>query len=78
MRTTINIDDDVLKSARQRALEEGRSLGDLVTEALRVGASRAQASSRPRFEAVTGGEGGTLSGVDITDNASVRALLDER
>lgn len=36
MRTTLNLDDDVLAAAKARAHREGRSVGDVVSELLRV------------------------------------------
>lgn len=35
MRTTLVLDDDVARAARHRAVEEGITLGELVTRALR-------------------------------------------
>jgi len=58
MRTTLNIDDRVLASARNLAVERGISLGSAVSElALRglrphVAASTSASSPFPTFEAV--------------------------
>jgi len=73
----VSIDEDVLKAAKQRAAEENRTLGDLITEALRARfAPRSLPEAEP-FAVVTGGEGGALPGVDITANAGVRDRMDE-
>lgn len=72
----MNIDDDVLTSAKRRAADEGWTLGELITEALRERLARRPASRRSRYVVVTAGEGGPLPGVDITNNASVRELMD--
>ena len=77
MRTTISIDDDVFRSAKQRAAAEGRTLGELVTEVLRERIARRPRRGRARYEPVTFGRGGTLPGVDLTNNAAVRDLMDE-
>ena len=77
MRTTISIDDDVIRRAKLRATEEGKTLGQLVTEALRERIGRRPRSRRERYEPVTFGEGGALPGVDLTNNAAVRDLMDE-
>ena len=37
MRTTLTIDDDVLEAARQLALRENKSLGEIVSELARQG-----------------------------------------
>jgi hypothetical protein len=74
VRTTVSIGDDVLRSAKQRAADEGITLSELITEALRQRLVRRPCAARDRFAAVTWGEGGTLPGVDITHNAAVRDL----
>ena len=76
MRTTVSIDDDVLREAKGRAAAEGRTLGELITEALRQRLSRRPRRTRGRYGAVTSGEGGPRPGVDITNNAAVRDLMD--
>jgi hypothetical protein len=76
VRTTVSIDEDVLRAAKRRAADEGRPLGELVTEALRERLARRPAANRRRFKAVTAGSGGPLPGVDITSNAAVRDRLD--
>ena len=76
MRTTVGIDDDVLREAKRRAAAEGRTLGELITEALRERLSRRPRRARRRYRAVTSGHGGTRPGVDITNNAAVRDVMD--
>ncbi|MDQ3241884.1 MAG: type II toxin-antitoxin system VapB family antitoxin, partial [Actinomycetota bacterium] len=53
MRTTISIDDEVLSAAKRRAADEDRSLGELVTEALRERLARRPPTHRDRYEPVT-------------------------
>jgi Arc/MetJ family transcription regulator len=77
MRTTISIDDDVFRTAKQRAAAEGRTLGEFVTEALRERIVRRPRRGRTRYEPVTFGKSGTLPGIDLTNNAAVRDLMDE-
>lgn len=60
-----------------RAVAEGRTLGELITEALRERLLRGGAPERERYVAITGGEGGLRDGVDITNNAGVRDLMDQ-
>lgn len=76
MRTTVNIDDDMLKLARLRATEEGTTLGALVTDALRERLIRRPRAEQEPFEVVTWGEGGTHPGIDLNNNAAVRDVLD--
>ena len=77
MRTTISIDDDVIRAAKLRAAAEGKTLGQLVSEALRERVARRPQRGRDRYEVVTFGKGGVLPGVDLTSNAAVRDLMDQ-
>ncbi len=74
MRTTIRIDDRLLKEAKQLALRRGTSLTAVIEDALRETLSR-QHSSVPREPAhlVIFDGNGLLPGVDLDDSA---ALLD--
>lgn len=78
MRTTVTIEDDLLRQAKQRALERGTTLSDVVSEALRVALSERPRKSRPKIRLITAGHGSRLMpGVDFSNNASVWAALDE-
>lgn len=76
MRTTVTIDDQVFREAKKRAAEEGRTLGELISEALRERFARRSTPAREPYTTLTAGEGGPLPGVDITNNAAVRDLMD--
>ena len=77
MRTTVTIDDQVFRDAKQQAAREGRSLSDLITESLRARLSLRHAGSEDPYRVVTYGHGGPLPGIDITNNAAVRDVMDE-
>lgn len=74
MRTTVNIDDELLRRAKELAARTGRSLGDVVDDALRL----ALASRRPRREVpplpVFGGSG-LQPGVDLDDREAMAELM---
>ena len=36
MRTTVNLDDELLRRAKERAARQGRTLSEVVSDALRV------------------------------------------
>lgn len=73
MRTTVAIDDNLLKSARRRARRMGLTLGQLVEVALRRELSRESApAERPPVPVFRGGTG-LNPGVDA---GSTRSLLD--
>ena len=76
MRTTVNIDDDLLRRARELALRDRRSLGDVVDDALRVllVERRDQATS---LTLTTYGGSGLRPGVDLEDKEALADLLDD-
>lgn len=51
MRTTLDIEDDVLQAAKERAQREGRTAGQVLSELARRGlaAPAATPAARPRF-----------------------------
>ena len=76
MRTTLTLDDDVLKAARRRAREQDRPLKDVINEALRHGLALAKTRSpayRFRLKVV---DGRPLSGVDLADRDKLFDLMD--
>ncbi|HEY1596938.1 MAG TPA: hypothetical protein VGF74_16190 [Thermoleophilaceae bacterium] len=77
MRTTVSIDDQVFRDAKRQAADEGRTLGDLITEALRARLALRQAGNEHPWKPVTYGKGGPLPGIDITNNAAVRDAMDD-
>jgi hypothetical protein len=77
MRTTINIDDDLLAEARQVAAKTGRSLTAVVEDALRESLRRRHRTARRAVELPTFGEGGVQPGVDLDDSAALLDLMDQ-
>lgn len=73
MRTTLVLDDALLKRARQRAAERDLTVSDVVNEALRQALSRPEAAAPP-FSMVTYGGGGPTVHHEASD---LKALLDE-
>ncbi len=77
MRTAIGLDDRLLIAVKQCAAAAGRTLRSLVEEAL-----RARLAPRPRESVVEPlpvrrpTRPGTHPGVDLTDNAALRDLMD--
>lgn len=74
MRTTVSIDDDLLRQAKVRAAEEGRTLSDIVNESLRERFVR-RAAVEP-WKPVTFRGNGVRPGVDLTNNAALLDLMD--
>jgi len=76
MRTTVDIDDSLLRQLKQDAARTGRTLGALIEDAVRA-ANERRSETRAEVEPlVTFGGSGLMPGVDITDTRSVRDLLD--
>ena len=55
MRTTLVLDDHLLRDAKRRAADRGITVSDLVNEALRAALRHTRASA-PRFQMITFGE----------------------
>lgn len=78
MRTTVDLDDQLLEAARRRAAHEGRSLTSVIEEAL-----AALLAPRPagveRFKLVVETERGRyIGGVDIADRDALYDVMGER
>ena len=77
MRTTISIHDELLESAKLRARERGKTLGQLVEDALRRELSVSlDAAERPPVPIFRGGTG-PRPGLDLTSNRAIYEFLDE-
>ena len=77
MRTTIRLDDDLLREAKAYAAATDRTLTRLIEDALREAlARRRQRGKRPRVELPTSGGGGLQPGVDLDNSASLWDLMD--
>ena len=76
MRTTLRIDDELLKEAKRIALESDRTLTQVIEDSLRETLARRKAFAgrkRKRVELPTSGHGGLRPGVSLE---SYGALLD--
>jgi hypothetical protein len=77
MRTTIHIDDQLLRAAKKAAAESGRTFTALVEDALRQTlAARKAISSAPPFEIPSLDTGGTMPGVDLDSNANLLDIME--
>lgn len=76
MRTTIRIDDALYRDVKAMAARQGRTIGAVIEDALRAQAQRiddaGEVAPLPVFEGGTG----VLPGVDLSDAASLRDLMD--
>jgi len=78
MRTTLNLQDDLMRAAKQEAARRGITLTALLEEALwehlRGSEERASRSFHLRLVTV---EGGPRTGVDLDDRRSLYDVMDE-
>jgi hypothetical protein len=76
MRTTVRINDDLLKRAKKRAAEEGRTLTSLVEEGLLLTLSKVKSSRSKRVELpVSESTGGVLPGVDLNRSSDLEEVM---
>lgn len=75
MRTTIRLDDALLRRAKARAAEKGRSLNDFISDAVR--AALAPARTSPLVRELPTFPGGALApGVDLDDSSALLDLME--
>ncbi|HEU5033400.1 MAG TPA: CopG family transcriptional regulator [Mycobacteriales bacterium] len=77
MRTTVSIDDELLAAAKRLARREGRTVGQVVEEALRRRLADDGAASQPGppLPVFRGGTG-PAPGVELTSNRALAEILD--
>jgi len=76
MRTTIRINDDLLKRAKKRAADEGRTLTALVEDGLALVLSKARKGRRKRVELpVSQATGGVLPGIDLNRSSDLEEAM---
>lgn len=77
MRTTVNIDADLLGAAKQIAARSHRSLGSVLEDALRrmLAATRSEVAPQEPVSLPTHGQGGLRPGVDLADRNQLAQLL---
>ena len=77
MRTTIRIDDQLLKEAKRLAIRSGKSLTTIIEDALRESLSRQRNSpKREPVRLLTINGQGILPGVDLDDSAALLEVME--
>ena len=72
MRTTLQLDDDLMRDAKRAAIESGRTLTAVVEDALRQSLAKRKSGKRRRpVRFTTFGGNGLFLGVDLDDSAGL-------
>lgn len=77
MRTTIRIDDDLYRRVKARAAETGRSVGEVIEDAVRASLQPRPLPVSELPELSVFGGSGVIAGIDLTSNAALRDAMDE-
>jgi len=75
MRTTLNLDDQLLVAAKHRAVEQRVSLAYVIESALRDSLAKPQAK-RNKIRLVTVSGAGVKPGVDLDNGRSLSDIMD--
>ena len=76
MRTTVEINDELFRLAKQRAVEKGIPLREVIETALRAHLGSTPGGKPYRLEWHTEG-GGLQPGIDLGDWSSIKRMLEE-
>ena len=76
MRTTLNIDDQLLISAKHRAVEESVSLARVIENSLRESLAKPRAK-RETIRLITASGPGVKPGVDLDNGRSLLDIMDD-
>jgi hypothetical protein len=77
MRTTLTIDEGLLRQLRQKALDSGKPFKQVVNETLRAGLEKPAGAARPRYVCPTFSTGPLPPGVDLTKANQLAAALED-
>jgi hypothetical protein len=78
MRTTLDIDDHVLRQAKQVAAREGKTLTRVVEEALRERVTRPRRATRPFRLRLLTKKGRLIPGVNLADRDALYERMEGR
>jgi hypothetical protein len=77
-RTTVRLPEELLRRAKHKAAEEGRTLTALIEEALRLVIAGKRRPSRVTHDdpPISEARGGVMPGVDLDDSSSLQEAED--
>lgn len=72
MRTTVRLSDDLLRRAKRKAAEKGRTLTSLIEDGLKIILAESPRPPRSRVHLpISKASGGTLPGVDLNRSSEL-------
>lgn len=74
-RTTVRLPDELLRAAKRRAQQTGRTLTQLFEDSLRAELQRSPAAARVRESLPTYGGQGLRPGVDLRDSSALEDAM---
>jgi hypothetical protein len=74
MRTTLNLDDQILAQAKHQALEENTTLAQLIENALRESLAKPK-MKRKKIKLITASGPGVKPGVDLDNGRSLLGIM---
>jgi hypothetical protein len=77
MRTTVTIDEMLYRRVKARAAETGRTVSEVINDALREALRPRRDAATPPPDLPVFGGSGVLPGVDLASNPSLRDVMDE-
>lgn len=78
MRTTIRMDEDLLRAAKAEAATSGRTLTAVIEDAVRESLARRGAAELPPVHLTTFHGDGLLPGVDLDSSAALLDVMEDR
>jgi hypothetical protein len=78
MRTTLTIDDGLLRQLRQKALDSGKPFKQVVNETLRAGLEKPAEAARPRYVCPSFSMGQPRWPVDLDKALALAAELEDQ
>jgi hypothetical protein len=75
--TTIRLPDGLLKQAKKRAREEGRSLTAFIEDGIREAISRRSPRGKRVRPLISSVHGSVCEGIDLANSAEIEAVLDD-
>lgn len=77
-RTTVRLPEDLIRRAKRKAADEGRTLTSLIEDGLRLMLSEGRKKEKAKrvLPPVSDAKGGPMPGIDITDGSALQEMDD--